>query len=279
MFNRLLSIDEDNKEVLDLIRGMHADLPSGKRFPRLIPVASAIVAGAVLATVSLWPEQAPPAPVLSVATDADADADEAETTDDDTPPAVVAQPPDTQVDSLATAAGVDLPGSPARRPTPAIQRVSTTPEAVKSKAGTVMVLVPGSWGDIYIDGDLQGRTGTVGAITVAAGTHDLVLKNDHALPYQKTFTVEPGEAKVIEIIDLQRKPVRFQLVNAPSADCKVHVDGIERGTIESLSQVIRVRSPEKPHQLTVNCPGGPTVIRDLSPAAPGSLVKVDVGTP
>jgi hypothetical protein len=143
----------------------------------------------------------------------------------------------------------------------------------------VLVTVPGSWGDIYIDDELKGRTGKVSAIEVTPGTHVLVIRNDQALPYKDSFTVAPGEHLSIEVTDLQRKPARIRLMNAPDADCAVKVDGLQRGTIASLAQTIRVRSPEQEHSLTIQCPDGTTIERTLAPTAPGALVTVDLSTP
>ena len=140
--------------------------------------------------------------------------------------------------------------------------------------GSVIVTVPGSWGDIFVDGKLRGRTGQVGAIEVAAGTHTLEIRNDHALPHQQTFTVEPGEQRIIEVTGLQRKPVRFRLLDPPSPDCTVLVDGIARGTVASMASTIRVRAPERPHDLSLECPDGTRLTKTLGPAAPGSLVPV-----
>jgi hypothetical protein len=125
----------------------------------------------------------------------------------------------------------------------------------------------------------MGRTGKLGAIDLTPGTHVLVIRNDQALPYRDSFTVAPGEQLTIEVTDLQRKPARVRLLNAPAAECAVKVDGLQRGTIASLANTIRVRSPEREHSLTIQCPDGNTIERTLSPAAPGALVTVDLSTP
>jgi hypothetical protein len=143
----------------------------------------------------------------------------------------------------------------------------------------VLITVPGSWGDIFIDGDLKGRTGAVGALEVSPGTHVLGIRNDHALPWQKSFTVAPGERKTIEVTNLQRKPARFRMTNAPSPKCDVAVDGIRRGTIESLANSLQVRSPQRSHDLTIQCPDGTTIVKTIAPAAPGALVQVDLSSP
>jgi serine/threonine-protein kinase len=268
MFNRLLSMDENHEEVLELIRAMHADLPK-KASPKM---RQAIGLGTLVLILSggflMWPQigvdpvQKPSPPAV------DMDADEAETSGLDAPPSVVAT-------RNASSPRSTRPPPPPPPPL-AAKKQSPPPEP---ESGLLTVTVPGSWGDIYIDGKLRGRTGTIGDISVSAGTHTLGIQNDHALPYTQSFTVAPGEAKSIAITDLQRKPVRFQLREAPNGNCIVKVDGIERGTIQSLQQILRVRSPEKTHRLVVQCPDGTTIHRALKPAVPGSLVSVSLNTP
>jgi len=273
LLNRLLSMDGDNEEVLNLLRGMHADMPSTRRWNKIWPVS----VGLVLAVGGLvhwaWPEDAVqvPIPVGTVAaSDADADAEDDAPEGQDAPPAVVA----TQAPSVVTAppeAVRAIPSSP--NPAP----VASAPASKKADPelmGTVVVTVPGSWGDIFIDGEAHGRTGQRGDIAVTPGTHTLEIRNDHALPHQQSFTVEPGERRVIEVTGLQRKPVRFRLLDPPSPECVVMVDGIERGTVATMANTIRVRSPERPHNLTLQCPGDTTLTKTLGPAAPGSLVPV-----
>jgi serine/threonine protein kinase len=270
MFNRLLSMDENNKEVLDLIRGMHTDKPASHatRANRSIIVVGALLLS-LLAAVTLWQHanqgptvpssQKPPAPT-------DVDIEAADTPEADTPPSVV-----------ATAEDPTPPNARRPPPPPPPPPRAAVPPAIE--AGHITITVPGSWGDIYIDGSLIGRTGSVGAIPVTAGSHTLGIRNDHALPYRQTFTVEPGERKAISVTNLQRKPVRFKMVNAPDPGCTIKVDGIERGTVASLQATLRVRSPEKPHLLTVLCPDGTTLNRKLGPTTPGSLVTVNLGSP
>jgi hypothetical protein len=145
--------------------------------------------------------------------------------------------------------------------------------------GSVLVTVPGSWGDIYIDGKLHGRTGAVGRIDVKPGTHTLVIRNDHALPYRRKFTVAAGESKTIEVTSLQRKPARFRISGSVSGDCTAVVDGVERGTMAGLSWTIRVRDPDKPHKLQVRCPDGTKLSRTLPPVAPGAMVPLKLDKP
>jgi hypothetical protein len=78
---------------------------------------------------------------------------------------------------------------------------------------------------------------------------------------------------------LQRKPARYRLTGAVDGNCTVVVDGVQRGTMAGLSRTIRIRSPEKSHQLQVQCPDGTKFSRTLSPVGPGALVSVKLDAP
>jgi serine/threonine-protein kinase len=280
MFNRLLAIDEENDEVLTLLRGLHSLPGSNTKRTRLIPIGVAALVGVSIAAYAMWP--ATPVESGMPQTDALGEAMEA-------PPEDPVTNPEVQADSQPAVVATQRQDSePAPEPeTFAPKRIlkpmaTITPAPAAQPAAepaTVMVTVPGSWGDIYIDGELKGRTGSVRDINVGAGTHVLVIRNDHALPHETSFTVAPGEKKLIEVTDLQRKPARVRLMNAPSADCIVSVDGIQRGTVGSLAQTVRVREPDRTHALTVACSDGTSLERTLAPAAPGALVTLDLSTP
>ena len=282
IFNRLLSIDEDNEEVLQLIRGMHADAPRTSRGFKPLLLGATILAIVALVTFFIWPTSTPKneSPFAgNEQASTDADMDESEAGDIDAPPQVVATRQKSPQAKASPKEALKTPPVSRAQNTPAPNSAAEPAPPPAARPGAVIITVPGSWGDIYIDGKLIGRTGTVGAIPVAAGTHILGIQNDHALPYKKRFTVEPGETKSIEVTDLQRKPVRFRLLGSPSPDCTVRVDGIVRGTVANLARTIRVRAPQVPHRLTLNCPDGTTLVKTLEPAAPGSLVPVNFSTP
>ena len=281
MFNRLLAMDDQNEEVLELLRGLHSmPQPTDNRI-RLIPIGLTALSVAGVAAFALWPEtpipfsNPSPAEQEEVAEDVGNQAVTNPEVNADAPPAVVAT--ERKIEPDPNPAPIKL--QPVKVITPAKVPVTTPTDTPASEVGTVLVTVPGSWGDIYIDGELRGRTGSVRDLTVGAGTHVLVIRNDHALPYEQSFTVAPGEKKIIEVTDLQRKPVRVRLQNAPSPECTVSVDSIQRGTVGSLAQTIRVREPDRAHTLTIACPDGTTIERTMSPAAPGALVAIDLSIP
>lgn len=286
MFNRLLSIDESNEEVLDLIRGMHGVGHDTKPRWRILAIGIGVLVCAAMVSWSFWPASSNKVSTLPIedslgeATPVSTEIAALENEDvADTPPAIVAtnQPNPAPDKETPEQPGATIPVAPiAPQPTRQAAATNTSPP---TRSAAVLVTVPGSWGDIFIDGDLKGRTGAVGAIEVSAGTHVLGIRNDHALPWQRSFTVAPGETKTIEVTNLQRKPARFRMTNAPSPQCTVTIDGIRRGTVESLANSLQVRAPQKSHDLTIECPDGTTIGRTIPPAAPGALVQVDLSSP
>ena len=138
----------------------------------------------------------------------------------------------------------------------------------------VTVLVPGSWGDIYIDGELKGRTGKIeGAISVPPGTHTLRVENNLALPYTTSFTVSPGEQRVIEVTALQRKPVVLRFESRLSGGCRLLVDDVERGTLQGLSWTFQIVEPDSHHQLALTCPDGLIRQMTLPEVVPGAVLR------
>ena len=204
LLNRLLSIDSNNQEVLSLLRGMHADMPSTRRWTKVWPVSVGLVFVVGLLVHWAWPQDAPSRVVEAAsASTTDADLEDDRPQDIDTPPAVVATmnpspasppPPSSAVVASKTVPPPDVANSGA----PAVEPADA---ASLESMGSVIVTVPGSWGDIFVDGKLRGRTGQVGAIGVAAGTHTLEIRNDHALPHQQTFTVEPENSALSRSLD------------------------------------------------------------------------------
>jgi serine/threonine protein kinase len=283
MFNRLLSVDENHTEVLDLLRGLHTQTAKSANRTKILPIGGAVLALVAGISWAIWP--APPDSLPGANRTTDLGGAQIEVAEPGvTNPEINADAPPAVVATGRQEPTIELPLS-TQRILAKLKEDTPTPTAVQKKVraqpelGSVLVTVPGSWGDIYIDDELMGRTGKIGAIELTPGTHVLVIRNDQALPYQDSFTVAPGEQLTIEVTDLQRKPARVRLLNAPATECAVKVDGLQRGTIASLANTIRVRSPEREHSLTIQCPDGNTIERTLSPAAPGALVTVDLSTP
>ena len=286
LFNRLLCIDEDNTEVLELIQGMHGDAtPAGRPRRWWLSVAVLLlVSGGVSAL--MWP-RAPAPPATTPAGDEDLTGPDVEPdrVDDAAPPLVLPSGPAPEVP-----VGAPEPEAPAGAPptAPIVRRLvrpdgssgqrrpdtSVAAAIAPSESATITVVVPGSWGYIYVDGQMEGRTGKVGAISVTPGVHTLRVENDYSMPWTERFEVHAGEAKDFQVTGLQRKPVFVRLTADLVDDCEVEVDGQSQGTVEQVMRVLRLAEPDKAHEVRFLCPEGDPIVRQIAPTLPGAVLSL-----
>jgi serine/threonine protein kinase len=272
LFNRLLSIDEDNEEVLTLIQGMHSlqpeEDPSGRRPWWLAALAVPMAAG--LLTFALWPDPPPQIvePIMPPIIDVEPLVSEP------LPPPIepVFTPPDPPIEpDIEPIARVTL------NPTPRINPI-TTPSAPIAMVedltpGEVTVLVRGAWGYIYIDDKRRGRTGQVGTIPLPPGPHTLRVENDYSLPHIQEITVVSGEPQTVTISDLKRKPATIQLPGLDGS-CEVSLDGTSMGTAAGLGYRFQLSAPDREHTVELKCPEGEPQTHTLKDIQPGSMVPL-----
>lgn len=291
LLNRLLSIDEDNPEVLELVQGMHAASPSAAPPSKRWRVAVAAFA-AFFVGLGVWgiaqralqgdasaPLDEPESPIAQDLDEGSAQvgAESTEIPSESLEPNLEVQP--------TNSAGVDRSGkSSSSRPpvrssarTPETTRV-TSPTASAPEQTTpdpparVTVLVPGTWANFYIDNKRVGRTGA-GPLTVAPGTHTLRVENDLSLPYTTTFDVAPGEEVTIEVTALQRKPVVVRFEATLDGSCRVVLDETERGTLQGLSYTFQILEPDAGHTLSLLCPDGRARSVKVPAVLPGTVLR------
>ena len=273
LFNRLLSMDEDNEEVLTLIQGMHSlqpEEPADSKPWWLVALTVPLAAG--LLTWALWP--APPPEIVAPILPSVVDVVE--------PPVEPEQPvepePPVEEPSLRPDAPLEQP-EPLAIVRPQVNvipnpRVSVTESPpVDDTPGRVTVLVPGAWGYIYIDDKRRGRTGQVGAIELLAGTHTLRVENDYSLPHIQEITVVSGESQTVTISDLKRKPATIQLPGLDGS-CTVSLDGDALGTAAGLGHRFQLSEPDREHTVELKCPEGDAQTHTLKGIQPGSMVPL-----
>jgi hypothetical protein len=283
LFNRLLAIDEENEEVLQLVQAMHTPAPNTGPNPRWGWLSLGAVALSVLAAVTLWPspEPAPTNPDLAEVEPVEEPAPQpvefpvnaeppvfSEGPAPATPPraerpAMLARP--TGLRTLPTPAAPDRVGAGDPEQAPAASQVATVAVAVNG----------GAWATIEIDREPKGRTGSVGDIAVTPGKHTLTLKNPLAQPYTTTFEVAAGERKEIVVPELTPLPLTARLAGGFADTCVVSVDGVSRGTLAAIGRDIAIHDPRVPHAVELSCPEGVVVRRELpANARPGSTVVI-----
>lgn len=295
LLNRLLSMKEDNPEVLALVQGMH-NTPEPKR--RAVPAWTWGAGAAALAGVALWLVGRAPdeGPALESETETSSSV-EVEDESSQSGPEAAAQSgatPSAQTGATPPAGAVLDPSAPppngrtdppARPPGPrdgpggrqtrlSTAELVTVVVPMADPPAKLTVLVPGSWGDIYVDDVEKGRTGRIGPIEVSPGTHTLRVENDYTTPWTTTFTVAPGEARTIEVTNLQRKPASLRFAADLSGDCGLIVDEVDRGTLQGLSHAYQLLEPERVHLVVLRCPDGKERSWSLTGLMPGAVRRL-----
>lgn len=282
--NRLLSIDEDNPAVLELVESMHAGmLTDQERDARPWVLGSVGVAlAAALLAVFLWP--APdersqgtseavslqpgggldPVRASTPAAPRIAEPQESPLTPSDEPAAPEATIPGPRERPRVTADG----GSPGS--TPAAKRVVSAPQ----EPGKLRVVIPGSWAFMWLDGKNVGRTGKVPVVEVMPGKHQLVLKNKFAKEVVVDFEIASGEERRIEVEQVPL-PAIGRFPAEMDSECRVTVDGQDQGRVGALAYRIEIEQPGSPHRLGVACPAAPARMVQLLPMRPAQVFAVD----
>jgi serine/threonine protein kinase len=273
LFNRLLSIDEGNAEVLALVQGMHTDVSRDPPSLRTWGMGVGVVVAAFIVTWGLWPRgqagnaavtMTEPSPPVEAATQTVTPLPDAIVASIDTP---VSSPPPR----------IAKPASAASRMRQREKEPPTAAEiAVEPPAPARLTVDPGlSWGDVWVDGIKLGRAGQGKVYDVEPGHHRLTVTNDTSKPYESEFDAAPGHA-----IDLKAtlEPLPFVVVfrDLLAPTCVVGLDKTTQGTIENLGGKLLIPTPDpnKEYTLTVECEKeSPRVypLRGLRPKAQRSI--------
>ena len=289
-FNRLLAIDPDNEEVLALVQSLH----TGPRTApgRNVSFASLAVLVAAAGVCVYWlagpgsPEPVEPPPG-GQATSIGLEPGSAQPLD---PQPGVVEPVTSPESMAALAQGAAMsrvepePGAsePAGSQQPAGEG-TTTPRVVKTggepagvgrlveprsspigppggrtaieEPGRVRVIMewPG-WADIYIDGEIVGRTNTEEAPEVAPGKHHLVLRNHLCcMDWEQDITVEPGEKELISAVRMNSLPATVNIAEVIEDECVVWLDGAPLGSAGQMGRQFNLPEPRASHEVVFRC--------------------------
>ena len=259
LFNRLLSIDEENQEVLELVQGMHTQVrtkPPTRRIAWSALAAAAVGLGLVLVltwmagdrtptpttTVTELPEPTPePEPLVELGSSPSP-------LPEITPPLTKPDPP-SATNALAVA-----PRTPrARRIDPPV--VEEEPEAIAEEPATIEIRVQGTGhADIYVDGVERGKTRGGAPIQVQAGAHLIKLVSPVFEPWEREVEVAPGEAYVNKEVKLVPRPATALVLDDVPGDCQVRLDGDDLGSVDALSRSFPIPEPTRGHLVQFDCP-------------------------
>jgi serine/threonine-protein kinase len=273
IFNRLLSIDDENPEVLELIHGMHAASPAGTRpkWTWIWASGAAVLAAVALGASALVPPELAPIP------DPPLDPDPSEVvvpipTPRTAPIEESPIGPETQAPPPTPA---PQPNRPFEVVNPKLNRVDPKVLATDTTPGVLTVAVPGAWGEIFVDDEPKGRTGQVGPIQLKPGRHTLRVENDLAVPWNRQFEIAPGEQRDF-VIKLTPKPATALLPAGLDGACEVNLDGHSRGSVGGLEGKIAIKDPRNAHRIDISCADGTVKKAEIKPILPGSTIELEL---
>lgn len=288
LFNRLLSMDEDNPQVLALVQGLHGEVrrrPSASILGLLAVAGMVALGGAgllwwswdtpgtgsealaatrldpgfVVPTVPPRPPDAPSGQEARTEAQAVSPGDAASTSP--APPTPAARlSPASEPREAARAIAAPRPSRPSNRPPSRVLAPppATNPPPPDPPAEILVRSTNATWGDIFIDDQRRGQTRDLDPILVPPGSYEIVVKSAFVKPVTLRVDVEPGE-RFERLIDLELLPgeVEFREADYPT-HCGVLLDGRMVGTVGQLDRVLRVSRPDIPHEVTVDCSGNVT---------------------
>jgi serine/threonine-protein kinase len=253
MFNRLLSLDENNEEVLKLIQGLHVAAPSDSKSRRSwLPLAGVLVAVAVAAILYLGLEHESPEPA--------ARAPEQAVAAQIVPVAVKTPPPATPaIDPTSPPPAPQNTAMPTPRPSPAAAPAPRQPSDQPLPAPVAQPVAPGMLrisanypADVFIGDQRVGNTRDREPILLPAGSHRVRIASDLIKAQTLAFELAPGEHKEVTIT-LQAKHAYLEFDRQFDADCEVSVNGVEVGALGQVNHRLRVDRPDLPHAVRLQC--------------------------
>lgn len=292
LFNRLLSMDEDHAEVLELVQRLHG---SAQRRPSagilgLVALAALLLLGGGWL---LWSEpratdaaatgpltEGPRSPVAAPLVAAPPPAEELRP-EPVPPPAPVesAAPTPPAGGPLSSASSSNLGGTrpistsddrlratlprhPSQPPAglPLGGDALAAAETSETREPMAKVLLRSRselLGDIWIDDKKLGQTRDPHPIELPAGSYEVVVKSRYVQPVRFRLEVEPGELYE-RTLDLRAVPGKIEFRSQDYVEsCIVRLDGADVGTVGQLDppRILLVDPPNRPHAVEVDCDG------------------------
>lgn len=277
MFNRLLSMDGENAEVLQLVQGLHGQVKPRRRVGRLLGWTATLAVATAIGAVVLWSRTLPaatapppeasvraPAPVPAAADPAAVQATAAPAPPvaiappeivDPSPPAVPAPAPSpVRRDPPVPVAGPGPRTTPDPEPPPDVAPAPPPVVAARQGMGRLHLSSPESFAaEVWNGSDKIGATNRF--IDIPAGKYRLVVRSAVLQPYELEVEVGPEET-VRKQVPLKPKPWRI-LMDGWDGDCAVTHNGVPRGTVAALGAELQVARPHEPQTVVLACGSDP----------------------
>jgi eukaryotic-like serine/threonine-protein kinase len=272
LLNRLLSMDEDNPEVLALVQGLHGEpAPATGKHARVLAGLGLAVLGAgmiamfVAARVPSETAETPSGASAPVEASVDPLEPPSEAREADAMRAVLAPPerePPPPEPEPAPAAPRRV-RNPAPRPAPPAVIVEEPPEeagtAEDVELGTVWINAGEYVADVYYRDRKIGRSRSDIRLPVG-GPYDLELRaqvgRDLFFPEWVQVTVLPGVERTSVAVELRLKPGRVDFPRSLPAACEVAVNGAGVGTVGALGWRWEEEHPDREVTVRLWCPDG-----------------------
>lgn len=138
-------------------------------------------------------------------------------------------------------------------------------------------LIRGVWADVFVDGQSKGRTRGGSAplrLELEPGTHILKVTNDYALAFERRFDLDAGQTVRFDDINLQKRPVTLQFQSTLSPECTLSLEGKVLGTLGILGFQSTISNPRDLAKLHIRCPDGKLHGPfDMPTPSPGDIVR------
>ena len=277
LLNRLLSLDEDNPEVLELIQTLHGmETPASTSRLRMAATGLVVVTVAVLVGFAIQPKpnsspsstipepslepDAPPTPRIAIPGPARPEPPSAPT--DDTPQPPTTKPAVGAGDRAKTRTALPKPlPSPDASTRPSRARVVASPPPERMERATpdqqaqIAFRSLSGYATVYLDGRAVGTTRDACCIMVPPGSHTFILDEKPFKPKTVVVDLAPGQVIRSYEVDLEREPAVVNLDRRFPATCVAIVDGRPTGVVGEIGHRLSIEAPDTPHELGIVCDG------------------------
>lgn len=276
LFNRLLSLDEENAEALALIQGFHGvEAPSLRKqaAAAVLLLLGTLATGAALlwwrgptdpgapAAPTTDAVAARPARVVSPADPArppTAEAALAQPTPE--PPAPTPEPAEDEAAPTPAPAAVSPPteAEPRRAPPPApAEAPGEAPVAPPEppKPACIAFRSKSAPAEVYLDEVRIGSTRDGRCYELPPGTYDFVLTGEMVREHVERVTLAAGQVEMAWQVELTPLPCQLRFASSYAPDCTVTVNGQALGTLGELRHQVMIERPDQPSSVLLQCDG------------------------
>ncbi len=278
LFNRLLSMDEDNEEVLELVQGLHGEQkqPGGRgTYVGLIVALLTLGLAAWGANQFVEPSVVEPEPAEVVAPTPPPEPTAVATP---APEPVIPEPVAEPEPVAALPDGAVF--APRPRPAPVPEPDPEPPEEEEPQFGKVKITGLGELvGILWVDGEKMGSTRSVSRapLELSVGQHTFKVTGDTILEWTQDVIVGQGETIDVPIeLEVRPAPLAFRQGDWEQI-CQVYLDNNLKGTLGELGYKLLIKRPSEPFVVRVECPGGLHLEEDYTFIADGETFPPPTG--